>query len=476
MNESLLERLRFCASLPTPPSTAVRVIELANSSTTSMVQISDCIGFDPALAAKVLRVANSPLYNTNRSAKNIRQAVNLVGTQAAITIALSFSLVRNVSGSGGEDELLYWKRAVLSAVGSRMLAERFGYNPHDLLLAGLLQDIGILALRSALPDDYAGLEAITDHEELLREERKRFGSGHDEVGYWLLKKWRLPDHLALACLTSHSAPFSDSPYATPEHCVALSGCLADVFLRSPNAEFIQKSADLALRRLGMDNDATLQFLQDMGGMLEEFGNLFDMKLIDAGQIDAILDEARELIAIVNLGRLRSLEERTLRDTLTGAYNRSYLGEAFQQEFSAATKHGWPLATAFIDIDHFKTINDTYGHAAGDSTLIALSRLVMSQIRDGDIFVRYAGDEFLLIFPGTPTEAAGKVLKRIKETIAATPHIFDGHSFHITISAGLTGHMDQDTKYTSTEDMLHAADAALYQAKDRGRNRIVRAGE
>lgn len=476
MNESLLERLRFCASLPTPPSTAVRVIELANSPTTSMAQISDCIGFDPALAAKVLKVANSPLYSTNRSAKNIRQAVNLMGTHAAITIALSFSLVRRVSTPGAQDDHLYWKRAVLSAVACRMLAERFGYNPHDLLLAGLLQDIGILALRATLPEEYAGLETITDHEELLHAERKRFGSGHDEVGYWLLKKWRLPDHLALACLTSHAASYSDEPYATPEHCVAVSGYFADVFLRSPNAEFIQQAAVMAYRRLGMDNEATLHVLQEMGNTLEEFGNLFDLKLIDANQVDAILDEAKELIVIANLGRLRGLEEKTMRDTLTGAHNRAYLDDAFKQEFAAATKHGWPLAIAFIDIDHFKAVNDTYGHAAGDSTLIALSRLVMSQIRDGDIFVRYAGDEFLLIFPGTPASAALNVLSRIRENISSSPHIFGDHTFHITISVGLAGHMGKETRYSTPADMLHAADAALYQAKQQGRNRIVMAGE
>lgn len=478
MNESLLERLRFCVSLPTPPSTAIRVIELANDPATNMAQISDCIGFDPALAAKVLKVANSPLYRTNRSAKNIRQAVNLLGTHAAVTIALSFSLARNVSGSGAgrKDDLAFWKRAVLSAITSRMLAERFGYNRHDLLLAGLLQDIGILALQSTLPDEYKGLESISDHDELRQAEEARFGSGHDEVGYWLLKKWRLPDHLALACLASHTAPYSGEPYATPEQCVAVSGYFADVFVKSPNAEFLQKAAAMADRRLGMDNEATLQLLLEVGEALEEFGNLFDLRLVDPDQVEGILTEAKELMAIAGLGRLRGQAEKTLRDPLTGAFSRAYLDDTLAQEFAASSKHGWPLAVALIDIDDFKSLNDTYGHAAGDSILIELSRLVLSQIRDGDFFVRYTGDEFVLIFPGTPAEAALKVLSRISKNISSAHHTFGDHAFHITISAGLAGHMDQETKYKSAEEMLRAADSALHQAKQVGRSHIIKAGD
>lgn len=477
MNESLLERLRFCASLPTPPSTAIRVIELANDPATNMAQIADCIGFDPALAAKVLKVANSPLYRTNRSAENIRQAVNLMGTRAAVTVALSFSLVRNVAGAvaGKQEDLAFWKRAVLSAVACRMLAERFGYNPHDLLLAGLLQDIGILALRSTLPDEYGGLEAVSDHDELLQAEQARFGSGHDEVGYWLLKKWQLPDHLALACLASHTTSYSEEAYATPEQCVAVSGYFADVFLKSPNAEFIQKAAAMANQRLGMDNEASLNLLLEIGETLEEFGNLFDLKLADPGEVDGMLAEARELMIIANLGRLHGPAEATLRDPLTGAFNRFYLDETFKQEFAVSSKHGWPLAIALIDIDDFKSINDTYGHDAGDSTLIELSRLVMSQIRDGDIFVRYAEDKFVLVFPETPSEAAMNVLTRIRKNVVSAPHVFGGHTFRITISSGVAGHMDKETKYKTPEDMLDAADSAVRQVKQERGDQIVKAG-
>lgn len=228
MNELLAQRLRYGAVLPTPPATALIIIELANAPDTGLIQIADCIGFDPALSAKILKAANSPLNVTRRTAANLRQAVSLMGTNAAITIALSFSLVRSLNR---EDEVRFWKRSILSALACRTLAERFGFNPDDLLLAGLLQDIGILALRAVAPDEYAELGDIADHEELLRAEKTRFGSGHDEVGYWLLKKWRLPDHFVLACIASHATPSANETVPNSAACVALSGYFAEVFLQ-----------------------------------------------------------------------------------------------------------------------------------------------------------------------------------------------------------------------------------------------------
>lgn len=472
MNESLIERLRYCTTLPTPPSIALRIIELANDPDASLTELADCLGFDPALSTKVLKAANSPLYSTRRTAGNLRQAVNMLGTHATVTIALSFALMRTMSSSEGE--LAFWKRAILSALACRLLAQRFELNPDDLLLAGLLQDIGILALRSVAPNDYAELNAISDHDELLQAERAKFGSAHDEVGHWLLKKWRLPDHLVLACIASHASPFGNEARPTPLNCVAASGYFADVFLKGSKLPVIAHATEVARRWLGMDAIATVELLEQMRAHTAEFENLFDLKVIRTDQADALLDEAKELVAIASLGKLRELEEKAQRDALTGTHNRMYFDEALKHEFAVSTRHGWPLSMAFIDIDHFKRINDTYGHAAGDNTLVTLSRLIASQIRSGDIFARYGGEEFVLLFPGTPREAAWNVLSRIRQTIEIFAHTLGTQTYHLTISVGLACHMDGAEKYGSAEDMLQAADAALYTAKRNGRNQIVKA--
>ena len=472
MNELLAARLRFCTTLPTPPSIALRIIELANDPDTNLIQLADCIAVDPALSAKLLKVANSPLYTTHRIAKNLRQAVNMLGTHATVTVALSFSLIRSLGSP--EDDMLFWRRSILAALACRLLGKHFGFNPDDLLLAGLLQDIGILVLRSVAPAEYAELRAITEHEELLQAERNLFGSGHDEVGYWLLKRWGLPEHLSLACIASHTAPFGNEAPATPLTCVAASGSFADVFLKDTHLVPIVTATESAGHWLGMDACTTIAILEKMREHMQEFESLFDVHVLQNNEIDALLHEAKELIAIANLGRQRELEEKTQRDVLTGAHNRQYFDEAFKHEFAVASRHGWPLSVAFIDIDHFKQVNDNYGHAAGDNTLVTLSRLIASQIRGGDIFARYGGEEFVLLFPGTTAEAANIVLSRIRQAVAACPHTYGTATFHLTLSSGLACHMDGDMKYETPEDMLSSADNALYMAKHNGRNQIIKA--
>lgn len=473
LQQPLLQRLQLCTHLPTPPATAVKLIDLVNDPNTSLIQIADCVAFDPALAAKMLKVANSPLYSTRRTATNVRQAVNLMGTHAAVTVALSFSLVRNLSGAPDSDaELLFWKRSILSALACRILAERFGFNPEDLLVAGLLQNIDVLALQTALPEAYPADAMALDDEALLEAEKARFGAGHDEVGYWLLKKWRLPDHLALACIASHVAPSTGGTTPSSGACVAVSGYFADVFFKPNEAATLQKVSDAARHWLGMDADSTTAVLEKMGNSAKEFEDLFDVPLISLAQSEAITAQAKELIMIASLGKLRELEEKAQRDALTGAHNRQYFDEAFSQEFAAANRHGWPLSVAFIDIDHFKQVNDTYGHAAGDNALVTLSRLIASQIRNGDVFARYGGEEFVLLFPGMAADAAEVVLTRIREAIASFAHIFGEATFNLTISIGVASHKEGTSNYALPEEVLRAADNALYAAKRQGRNQIV----
>lgn len=475
MNDDLIRQLKCCTTLPTPPSTAVRIIELANSANTSLMDIADAVAFDPALATKMLKVANSPLYNARRSAANVRQAINLMGTHAAITIALSFSLAGGLKSSKQSAKTtLFWQRSILSALACRVLAQHFRLPTDDLLLAGLLQDIGILALQTALSEQYDQIAASApDHDKLLQAEREVLGAGHDEVGYWLLKRWHLPDQLALSCLTSHIQPGTE-PVVDLNSCVAVSGYFADVFVKSDDPVTTLKATNAGSRWLGLDAQALTDIIEAMRQGLNEVEDLFDMPLLDAAHADALVAEAKELILVANLRQLRELEERSQRDALTGAYNRTYFDDALAREFELATRHDWPLSVAVIDIDHFKQINDTYGHAVGDITLQSLTRVIQSQIRNGDIFARYGGEEFTLLFPGTPAQAAAKVLSRIRETIASFHHTVDAETaFKVTISIGLACH-STSTPFQRVQDLINAADKALYAAKGNGRNQLEEA--
>jgi HD-like signal output (HDOD) protein len=199
---------------------------------------------DPVLSAKLLKTANAPLYKSRRVATNIRQAVSILGTHSVIVIALSFSLSSSLmkgsraghSASFNHDH--FWRRSITSALACRALGEKLTLSfLDDLLLAGLIQEIGILAFSAIMPEEYEPLySAHKNHDSLLKAERKAFGFGHDELGYALLKKWHIPDYIALCCIASHSHPGPKSHGPTLQACVAASRYLADYFLFPQEAD------------------------------------------------------------------------------------------------------------------------------------------------------------------------------------------------------------------------------------------------
>lgn len=163
-----------------------------------------------------------------------------------------------------------------------------------------------------------------------------------------------------------------------------------------------------------------------------------------------------------------LLERATRDSLTGLWNRAAILDILGREMKIAKKRGTPLAVAIIDIDHFKRINDTRGHLAGDAVLRTLGSKLVSRIRSSDALGRYGGEEFLLIAPGAPEQTPFLPLERLHRAIAEAPVAHEGLPIKVTASFGVAWFI---AATDSTESLLGRADAALYTAKDAGRNRV-----
>ena len=170
--------------------------------------------------------------------------------------------------------------------------------------------------------------------------------------------------------------------------------------------------------------------------------------------------------------LDSLAEASQRDGLTGAFNRRFLEEAIAKEFNRLHRYGGIMSLVMLDIDHFKLINDTHGHLAGDEVLRAAAKRLNAIVRFADTLGRYGGEEFCVLLPETTLEGAWAYAERIRCTIEEADITYETTAIHATISIGVAQYHGKMTRY---EDLIKAADAALYLAKNSGRN-CVRCAE
>ncbi|MBB1126709.1 sensor domain-containing diguanylate cyclase [Thiospirillum jenense] len=161
------------------------------------------------------------------------------------------------------------------------------------------------------------------------------------------------------------------------------------------------------------------------------------------------------------------------DALTGAYNRRFGLTRLNEEFQRTMRLDTPLGIMVLDLDHFKTVNDTHGHLAGDRVLARVAETIRGNIRTGDILVRYGGEEFLLILPSAPEEACRALGERLRCAVAELRVNTGQHVLHVTVSIGLSVFPNDEAE--STQQLIQYADEALYLAKHNGRNRLVRFG-
>ena len=174
-------------------------------------------------------------------------------------------------------------------------------------------------------------------------------------------------------------------------------------------------------------------------------------------------------SIANAKLYGEIERLAVTDGLTGLFNHRHFQEKLTQEFNRLERFSEPISLLIIDIDHFKKINDTYGHPVGDAVLKKVSGIIRKTIRNIDIPARYGGEEFAVILLGTDTNGALKMAERLRKSIADARFSSEQNAFNVTVSIGISTHAREMRK---KEDLVEQADKALYHAKRTGRNRSV----
>jgi len=494
--DALKDSILQCPSLPSLPAVVLQVIAASQDPDIGLSEVSDIIRSDPALSAKLLKVANSPLYSIRRTIHNLREALTLLGLNASLTIGLSFSLIKSLKNNPEQPFVHenFWKRAILSAIIAKRMGAQLGLgNLEDIFLTSLLQDIGILILQCSLPDLYADTTGqYMSHDQKSLTEHENLNTNHSIVGAWMLQHWRFPKKLYMAVLNSHSLDTYHSQANKEQlfqQCISFSGHLADIWIDEDNELLLSDNMAMSKAILGLNDAQYSEFIADISNILPEVSSLFNIKLTDNASRDRLLDQTRELILQRNLQVIKQsehdrrqieamqvqnqdLKEQSRLDTLTGIYNRKHFEHLLDEEFENANLNRWPLSLAFIDLDNFKEVNDIHGHLAGDQVLKEISHFFAENIRLTDTLARYGGDEFILILPGSTQEAAeGMLLRLIKDLRAHHSSQIDGAIIKLSVSIGLASHMDAH-KFDSTDAFLKAADTALYKVKASGRDDLA----
>ena len=490
MNEQLIERIRQCPNLPSLPSIAMQVLELAQRADVDITEIARIICKDPALSSKILRTVNSSFYGRSQHVSTISHALVILGLQSVKTLVLGFSLVTNLSAgkSRGFKHLTYWKRSIFAATAARTLASKVGLvQQEEAFLTALLKDIGMLVLDQVLGDAYGEVHArVTNHQELVAAERETLGMTHAEVSGILAAQWKLPPLLHVPIAHHHTPDKVEDPTLRRlTELVGLAGRCADVFVDPEPAAPIAAVRQMCRSQHGLAEADVDGLLDDIGKRTREVASLFEINIGAAADYEAILKRANEALVEITLQTQQqatqlkqqtvsleqqnvALKKQATTDALTGLANRARFDAFLADQFEVHRAHGRPLSMLLLDLDKFKSVNDTHGHPAGDRVLKSLGALLGSAARAHDLAARYGGEELSLVLPNTGRTSAAAIAESIRRAIAAKPVVAGALALPVTASIGVAC-FEPGSPFREPAHLLKAADLAVYNAKRSGRN-------
>jgi len=505
--EEVLTHVLKAHSLPTLSNVASKLIEITGRPETDVNDITQLIVQDVSLSAKVLKVVNSAFYNFPNEVGTINQAVAILGTNAVRSLVLSFSFLRMEKGrrDGGFNYQLFWEQSLATAVAAKMIAGsvKVGFDPEEIFTAGLLQNIGILILAQAYPQTYDEILAQADKSQigpsLIELEEARIGASHAFIGNAATHNWHFPATLSEPILYHHSPesyPDKTSELAKVIRISYLAGLVTGILYSSRPLDYADLFRRHAQRMLGLSGADVDRVLENVNREVAQAAEYFGLKINGTQSIPEILQKANIELSLLNMSyeqmnrelveakfvlkklnaelveKNRYLEGIVNLDGLTEVYNHRFFQESFDRELNRAVRSGRSLSMVMVDLDHFKMINDSFGHQAGDFVLREACRVWREQLRDYDILARYGGEEFAVLLPETPAEEAQLVAEKLRVAIAE--HDFrdqNNKTYTITASFGLAT-FESEKEEVGKDVIIQRADSAMYEAKKNGRNRVV----
>lgn len=484
--------------LPSPPAIALKILEAVRQEGNSFDDLARIIRSDPSLSVRILKVANSCLYGLNQPVESLAQATALIGTDALTNIALSFVIVQEFQNrpQGSFDLEYFWRRAITAAVAADALGNATGRPDKDLFVSGILQDIGVLILFLSHPKGYV---TVLDQKRVSGEstcvtETVQFACDHTEVGHYLLSTWNLPEAISQPIRYHHTVDEAPVAYRDSSRVLAYADKIAAMYhgLNSnkksievhrglaANWQLSGEQVDLLIDSVGEKTREIMELFAIDPGEIKPFSQIMqqanqELKALNFSYEQMVLElkqakQNAEQLAVELQQANSSLRELAYRDGLTGLYNHRYFQKVLASELQRGERYGRPLALLMLDIDHFKRVNDTFGHPVGDDVLKEVSGVLVRLVRSCDIVARYGGEEFAIILPETGSKGARVLAQRIRRGVEQERLVSNGHPIAVTVSVGLAD-TDMSAFPLDRVALIECGDQALYMAKHNGRNRV-----
>lgn len=496
--DALNSLLKGVATLPSLPAIALRIIQEIKKDKSSLKDLADIISYDPALTAKILRIANSSFYALPYKVDSIDRAVHILGLEALKNIALSFAIVRGLKRNLVDefDHELFWKRSITSAVSAEMIATKLHMKREDTFVTPLLMDIGVLVMYLMKPDDYLRVvnKKRATNMPTCEAEASIYGFDHQDVGSEILKKWGLPESIYMPISYHHRKGDCPADLKNITDILLISDIVSSVYHGNKSSKKFNELKQLLQDKLRMSETEVSEFVDLIADKTVEILTSFELEAGDMKPYSQILQEANEELGKLNLSyeqlvmELKQakemaeklaveawevkerLREVAIKDGLTNLYNHRHFQDMMDKEILRAERYAHVLSIIMIDIDYFKRINDTYGHPQGDIVLRAIADVFDNTIRKPDAAARYGGEEFAIMLPETDIKGTVTLAERLRQIVEKLEVKLGDKTVKVTISLGVTTYDPLRGKKAKSA-IIEAADKALYNSKKTGRNKL-----
>ncbi len=496
--ETLKTFFQGVEALPSFPAVGVRIIQEMRKENASINELAAIISYDPALTAKMLKVANSSFYSCQHKVDSIERAVSVLGLKSIKDIALSFTIVKGFKKNTVDrfDHELFWKRSITAAVSAEMIASALKMNRNDIFVTSLLMDIGVLVMYLSKPAEYLSVidEKLVSHVSTVESERAVFQFDHQELGSEILKEWELPENIYMPIAFHHRITDCPQEYLPAAEVLMLADMASSVYFRDKSTQKLKMLSEEFQKRLHMSEDDVNVFVSSIGEKTIEILKNFD---IDSGGVKPFLQmvkEANEEIGKLNLSyeqlvlelkqekkRIKNLSNELKNantklgkvssiDSLTGIHNHRFFQECMEKEMERAERYKRSMSLILMDIDNFKSVNSTYDYKYGDTVLRAIAELLTQTIRKPDFAARYGGDEFAVVLPEQDIRGAVILAERLRQLAERLEIKTDNHAVKITLSVGVSMYTPGKDINSRTK-LVDAAYRALHYSKVTGRNKL-----